>query len=244
MNSRSAALAVLAAGITVLTGAAAPGAAFASVTRPSATSAARVLPPQQNVPSMDAPGQAQIVTYPPDAQIRQHYSYVSIQAPQYTRIIAVNLNCDFSCPVTIAPDGRSAQGPMRSDNWIFTRPFTVTLMADDNAPLQGGQFSGSFTLDGMTRPLTVTITPGTPGSVSMFPVNNPSGGVSAAYVLPGSNADASGLQTGDVITAVDNRPTPDVAAFNSELAGLRSGATIPVTINRNGQTMAIDMTLD
>lgn len=79
----------------------------------------------------------------------------------------------------------------------------------------------------------------------MFPTNAPGGtGVAVQFVLPGSNAAQSGLQAGDVITSLDGQLTPNVTALNQVLNGRRGGTTVPVTVQRAGQTVTFQLTLD
>ncbi len=248
----AAGFAALAGGGSALASAAHSSAAAARVSagsgysagRPSAVTKADALSPQSNIPALDAPGNPQMVAYPPDNLSHSNGS-VRVTAPPNTRIVGLDLDCNFSCPVTIAADGRSATGRFESSNWSFVRPLRVYLQADANAPLAGGRFSGSFNLDGDTQPLDVDITMGTQGSPSIFPTNAPSnGGVNVAFVMPGSAADETGLRTGDVITNVNGTPTPNVNAYTAALNGLRSGAIVPVTVRRNGRTVQINLELD
>ncbi|MFD0393775.1 PDZ domain-containing protein [Streptomyces nogalater] len=196
--------------------------ATASAAPPTRTMlAVQSLPPQQNVPTLDAGGPAQTVTHPGDGQLHSGPSPVSIRAPPYTRITAVNLNCyGQSCPVNITADGKSATGQFPSSIWRFDRPLTVDVAADANAPLQGGTFSGTFTLEGVTQPLTVNIRPGVQGVVAgrLRNTNPPGGGVRVFSVDPGSSTGASGLQSGDVITKVAGVPTPTVNDLDNVLA--------------------------
>ncbi|MEV0668561.1 hypothetical protein ACIBI3_21995 [Actinomadura luteofluorescens] len=84
---------------------------------------------------------------------------VSVTAPPYTRITALDLHCTqgHQGPVTIADDGRTATGNF-TVNWSFTDDIEVTLQATDDAPGEGGTFEGSIKLGDQTRPITVTIT--------------------------------------------------------------------------------------
>ncbi|MBM9510129.1 PDZ domain-containing protein [Actinacidiphila acididurans] len=219
-------------------------AAFASspVTR---TSAVRAVTPQQNVPTLDAPGPAQTVTYGADGITRRHFSRITVQAPPNTRITALDPNCvGWTCPVTIAPDGKSATADFPSGNWIWIYPFHVGLAAEGDAPLSGGTYSGTFSLDGDTQPLTVNISPGTQGAISAFLTDTPIGGSYVNFVLPGSNTAQSGLQVGDIITAVDGRPTSNTAAVNNDITGRRAGTAVPITVFRGGSTLNLQLVLD
>ncbi|MGO4915862.1 DegQ family serine endoprotease [Pseudogemmobacter sp. W21_MBD1_M6] len=60
-------------------------------------------------------------------------------------------------------------------------------------------------------------------------------GVAVIAVTPGSPAAFSGLMTGDVITAVNNVPVTDTAAFYAELPDQKG--PVALTIYRNGSTL-------
>ncbi|UQX02085.1 PDZ domain-containing protein [Streptomyces sp. RerS4] len=178
--------------------------------------------PQQSVPTLDAPGSARTVTYNPDGITRRHFGRITVQAPAHTRITRLEPNCaGWHCPVTIAADGKSATADLPSNNHVWLYPYHVDLVADQDAPLEGGTFSGTFSLDGSTQPLTVIISPGTQGAISAFLMNAPNnGGAGVAFVLPSSNVAQSGLQVGDVLAA---RPSLSSCAStpNHLFSGLR-----------------------
>jgi membrane-associated protease RseP (regulator of RpoE activity) len=170
---------------------------------------------------------------------------VTVTAPPNTRIVGLDLQCNFPCPVTISADGQTATGRVEADNVHFVRPFYVQLQADANAPLAGGRFSGTFEFAGVTQPLDVDITAGTQGSVAIFPSNAPAGGgVTVNFVMQGSEAANSGLQAGDVITAINGTPVTNLTTYNAALTGLRNGATVPIIVRRNGRFVNINLTLD
>ncbi|MGI5488515.1 PDZ domain-containing protein [Microtetraspora malaysiensis] len=60
----------------------------------------------------------------------------------------------------------------------------------------------------------------------------PGGGVRVISVDPGSKADASGLQPGDLITDIAGTPTPTVNDLDTFLDQKRAGTTYPVTVKR------------
>ncbi|MEU8543245.1 PDZ domain-containing protein [Streptomyces sp. NPDC048717] len=220
-------------------------AAFASPPAAPPT-AVRAVTPQQNVPTLDAPGPAESVTYGPDNITRNHFSRITVQAPPYTRITALDPNCvGWTCPVTIAADGKSATADFPSTSWIWIYPFHVSVAANGDAPLSGGTYSGTFSLDGDTQPLTVTISPGKQGSIAGYLTDTPNGGGSYVnFVLPGSNAAQSGLQVGDIITAVHGQSVSSTATVNTAITGWRAGTAVPVTVFRAGQTVNLQLTLD
>ncbi|MER0443497.1 PDZ domain-containing protein [Streptomyces sp. Edi4] len=237
-----AACTVLALGASLLVGGM-THAATAAVT-PGATMALRAPTPPSTVPDLDAPGPAKPVDFPPDQQVHDP-GQVTIQAPQYTRITHVDPRCSgFVCPVTIAADGSSATIDFSIRvNWIW--PFTVYLAASTDAPLAGGRFSGSFTFEGVTVPLDVNITPGTPGAFGGYVSNVPGGGgARVRFVDPDLNAAAAGFLVQDVITSVDGQPVTSPASLNAALASKRAGATVSVDIRRNNTSMSLQYTID
>ncbi|MEV4007254.1 PDZ domain-containing protein [Actinomadura sp. NPDC049753] len=123
----------------------------------------------------------------------------------------------------------------------------IEVVADANAPLAGGQFSGTYTRDGETQPLTVNIKPGVQGIVAAYlrNTNLQGGGIRVISVDPGSKAQASGLQPGDLITDIAGTPTPTINDLDAFLLGSkRAGATYPVTVKRGGTTVTLQLTLD
>ncbi len=63
--------------------------------------------------------------------------------------------------------------------------------------------------------------------------NSPfSGGVMITTVAPGSPAAAAGLQSGDVITQINNQPIQTAGDVTAALAGLRAGNQIQIQFNR------------
>jgi putative serine protease PepD len=59
-----------------------------------------------------------------------------------------------------------------------------------------------------------------------------SGGALVTQVAPGGPAARSGIQAGELITAVDGTPAPDSAALADALAALKPGQTITVAVLR------------
>lgn len=68
-------------------------------------------------------------------------------------------------------------------------------------------------------------------------------GVVIDMVDPGSGAAQAGLQAGDIIIAVNGNAIADFEALVARLAGRQPGETITVTIERNGVTRDIEVTL-
>ncbi|MFF9457711.1 PDZ domain-containing protein [Streptomyces flaveolus] len=233
---------VLALGVSLLLG----GAAAEATTKVTSgrTMAVQVVTPQSAVPDLDAPGPAKPVDFPPDHQLHGP-GKVTIQAPQYTRITQVDWRCSgLACPATIAADGSSATVDIQGGySWIW--PWTVYVAANADAPLAGGRFSGSLTTEGVTVPLEVNITPGTPGAFGGVTGTVPGGGgVRVRLIDPASNAAAAGFMVNDIITSVDGQPVTSSGAFNVALADKRAGSTVPVGIRRNGSPMTLQYTID
>jgi putative serine protease PepD len=62
-------------------------------------------------------------------------------------------------------------------------------------------------------------------------------------VTSGGPADRAGLRAGDVIRAVGQTRTPDAAALTGALAARDPGQAVPVTVDRGGQTVTVQVTL-
>ena len=68
-------------------------------------------------------------------------------------------------------------------------------------------------------------------------------GVRVAKVEAGSAAAKAGLKTGDVITAVDGRPTASAAALRAAIDAHKPGDRVTLTITRNAATRTLHATL-
>ncbi|TDB74403.1 PDZ domain-containing protein [Micromonospora sp. KC723] len=205
------------------------------------------LPPQNNVPDLDAGGPAASIDYPPDGVRYNQPLSISIQAPPHTRITGVNPRCTgMSCPVQIAPDGKSATVQSSFSLYDFNAPYTVDVVADIDAPLAGGSFSGTFTMNGVTQPLTVNIKPGIQGIIAgnLRNTSPQGGGIRVLSVDPGSSTEAAGLLPGDLIIEAAGILTPTVNDLDAVLRGKRSGVTVPVVVRRGGQLVTLQIPLD
>ncbi|MFF8959720.1 hypothetical protein [Streptomyces sp. NPDC014894] len=155
-KTRTPALTVAAA--VVLGCVAAPAAMPTPTAAAAPARAARAVPPQQNIPELEAGGPARRVIFTPDRQVRRGPGHLDVEAPPYTRIVALNINCDApGCESRVAYDGLSASGYFPGNRVTFGRPITVDLAADHDAPYEGGYFSGTFTFLGENQTLTVRI---------------------------------------------------------------------------------------
>jgi len=68
-------------------------------------------------------------------------------------------------------------------------------------------------------------------------------GVLVSSVEPGSPADKAGLKAGDVITAMNGRKIEDPNTLRNEVANTSPGATVALTIIRDGKQMELRPTL-
>lgn len=62
-------------------------------------------------------------------------------------------------------------------------------------------------------------------------------------VIPGSPADKAGVKQGDVITAVDSTQVHSSADLRNALSSKKSGDTVSLTVNRNGASQQLSVTL-
>lgn len=70
-----------------------------------------------------------------------------------------------------------------------------------------------------------------------------SSGVVVQSVVPDTPAAAAGLEAGDVITAVDGTPVADSAELRAAVRRLAAGATVELTVTRNGASQKLTATL-
>jgi predicted metalloprotease with PDZ domain len=77
-------------------------------------------------------------------------------------------------------------------------------------------------------------------SVARFGVQSDNQSNVVAYVDPQSSAQEAGLRVGDVIVAVGDRPTPDLAAIRAALANYHTaGAAVPVHVMRGAARITL-----
>ncbi len=100
----------------------------------------------------------------------------------------------------------------------YTTFLTPKEYAQLNEGLDGGNFSG------------VGITIGVDDTTKMLRVNE---------VLPGLPADKAGVQPGDLITAIDGKPTKGLTTDDdAKLLRGKEGSVVRVTVERNGASVA------
>ena len=68
-------------------------------------------------------------------------------------------------------------------------------------------------------------------------------GVEVIEIAEGSGAAGSSLRVGDVIVAVDDTDITDPTSLGAAIAGYQPGDTVTVTVERNGSTQEISVTL-
>ncbi len=72
---------------------------------------------------------------------------------------------------------------------------------------------------------------------------NSSGGAGVSSISPGSPAAGAGIQSGDVITAINGKAITSTEQFIATVDNLSPGNSITVTLKRNGQIKTIKLTL-
>ncbi len=84
---------------------------------------------------------------------------------------------------------------------------------------------------------------GPPRAILGINVGRGEGGVGVASARPGGPAVGAGVQTGDVILAIDGKKTPDIARLRTIMRNLRIGQKIKLSIRRGAQTLEIELKL-
>jgi putative serine protease PepD len=70
------------------------------------------------------------------------------------------------------------------------------------------------------------------------------GGVLVAGITPGGPAAKAGIKPGEIIVALDNKPTPTADVLVEVLAKLKPGQRVPVKlVQRNGKAVTVKVTL-
>jgi putative serine protease PepD len=68
-------------------------------------------------------------------------------------------------------------------------------------------------------------------------------GIAIVAVTPGGPAATAGLRPGDVVTAINGRPTPSLQVLETMLTSYKPGSKITLTVERNGSSMNLSATL-
>jgi serine protease Do len=82
-----------------------------------------------------------------------------------------------------------------------------------------------------------------PDLAEQFKVPDDQQGALISQLLPGSAAEKSGLQSGDIITAVNGKAINDPMALRLNVGGMRAGDQVTVTYLRDGQSKTANVTL-
>jgi PDZ domain-containing protein len=112
----------------------------------------------------------------------------------------------------------------------------VSLLAGsgDNGSKNGGGPPGYLGVEMAGTPFSFQ------GSGSGFPFAN---GVMVVNVIPGSPAAAAGIEPGDVITNVDNKPVTTPAQVNAAIARLHAGDRVQIQYVQSFTTYTTQATL-
>lgn len=70
------------------------------------------------------------------------------------------------------------------------------------------------------------------------------GGALVTRVIEGSAAEQAGLKAGDIITAVNGEPVNDGSDLRNRIGLLRVGQEIEITLERDGETLSVDATIN
>lgn len=73
--------------------------------------------------------------------------------------------------------------------------------------------------------------------------SSPFGGVMVVDVVPGSPADAAGVEPGEVITQIDNRPVATPSDVASAIAGERPGDQVDIELQQGPATYTVRVAL-
>jgi S1-C subfamily serine protease len=71
----------------------------------------------------------------------------------------------------------------------------------------------------------------------------PNGGVVIATVVPGGPAESAGLDPGDALTAIDNRPVSGAGDVAAAVGGLRAGGQAVLQVSRGSSIISTLVTL-
>lgn len=73
--------------------------------------------------------------------------------------------------------------------------------------------------------------------------NLPRGTAQVSEVMDGTAADEAGLEAGDLITAIDGQELDDALQISNIIGAKQPGDTVELTINRDGETMTMEVVL-
>jgi serine protease Do len=119
--------------------------------------------------------------------------------------------------VTVVRDGRE-------------RDFTVELGAfPEDGALVAGDAGESYNED-----LGLTVEPVSPDLARRMELADDAEGLVITTVAPGSPADDSGIQPGDLVVKVNRRPVSSVADYSEALQTVPEGEPVLLLLNRGG----------
>ncbi|MEI8002479.1 MAG: PDZ domain-containing protein, partial [Actinomycetes bacterium] len=127
-----------------------------------------------------------------------------------------------------------------------TSPLGGGQLGGGTSPLGGGQLGGGTSpLGGGSGSGGQQVQPSSPASGAFLGVatQQDTNGVKIAQVASGSAAEKAGLQVGDVITAFNGRSVTSPTALGTAVANLQTGDQVQITVDRNGQTSTVSVTL-
>ena len=131
--------------------------------------------------------------------------------------------------INVAVASGSATEPAQNIGFAIASNTVVSALpalkagANVGTQSQGTTQSGTF--------LGVSVTDATPS------------GAQVEAVESGSPADKAGIQAGDVITAINGKTIADGTALQQAIRSSKAGATVTVTLDRNGATTTVKATL-
>lgn len=132
---------------------------------------------------------------------------------------------DTVVPVTLVRDGKQKN----------LRVKVGGLAADDSYSLAGGGTAGG---EGGRLGMVVEAVPA--DTLERLGIN---GGVLVRAVIPDSVAATAGVLPGDVITLLGSSPIKSVEAYESAVAGLKGGSSVPLRLVRRGAPLFIGLKL-
>ncbi|WP_433337865.1 PDZ domain-containing protein [Spirillospora sp. CA-294931] len=202
--------------------------------------ARRDLAEQYQIPVLEPGGSAGRVAFPPDGKWWDGTT-ATITAPKHTRIVDVNFRCvPNACPVTIAPDGRSAT--VQQYGGTFWQRYDIDLKADKGAP--EGRFHGRVSAAQGAQKVTVDIRRQTQGRIAAKYHQTFGRGLKVLSVEPGSSTAASGLKKDDMIVEADGTTVKYKKDLLAALKGKKPGTEVPVTVIRDGDKKTLKVNLD
>jgi S1-C subfamily serine protease len=156
-----------------------------------------------------------------------------------------------STVLAIALDGTTVSATLVAEsNELLVEPDGQAEL-NDGAPLtdQNGAVVGlcSRSPDGRTWALDLSsvreLVKALPGGWIGVSGRLDRGGVEVVHVVPGSPAEAAGLQVGDVITLVDGEPVSELDRFSREIRRRSPGSTMVITAHRGDETLELAVIL-